>query len=58
MTTPAAVVVLKLAVVAGTPASSPSDPSGAQITTAIGASNPYIILARIRVGTGVTQMAF
>jgi hypothetical protein len=48
--------VLKLAVVAGTPASSPSDPTGSQITTAIGASNPYIVLARIAVGTGVTQI--
>jgi hypothetical protein len=48
--------VLKLAVVAGTAASSPSDPTSSQITTTIGASNPYIILARITVGTGVTQI--
>jgi hypothetical protein len=48
--------VLKLAVIAGTPASSPSDPTGSQITTAIGASNPYIVLARIAVGVGVTQI--
>ncbi len=48
--------ILKLAVVAGTPASTPSDPTSSQITTAIGASNPYIVLARIAVGTGVTQI--
>lgn len=48
--------VLKLAAVDGTAASSPSDPTTSQITTAIGASNPYIILARIAVGTGVTQI--
>jgi hypothetical protein len=48
--------VLKLAVVAGTAASSPSDPNSAAIQAAIGASNPYIILARIAVGTGVTQI--
>src|SRR5215213_1889407 len=40
--------VLKLAVVAGTAAGSPSDPNGAAIQSAIGASNPYIILARVR----------
>src|SRR3954454_10393927 len=34
--------VLKLAVVAGTAASSPSDPTGSQITTAIGASTPAV----------------
>jgi hypothetical protein len=48
--------VLKLAVVAGTAAGSPSDPNGAAIQTAIGASNPYIILARVRVATNATQI--
>jgi hypothetical protein len=48
--------IVKLAAVAGTPAASPSDPNSAAIQAAIGASNPYIILARIAVGTGVTQI--
>jgi hypothetical protein len=42
--------------VAGTPAGSPSYPNTAAIQAAIGASNPYIILAGIAVGTGVTQI--
>jgi hypothetical protein len=48
--------VLKLAVVAGTAAASPSDPNSSAIQTAIGASNPYIILARIRVATSASQI--
>src|SRR3954449_11403889 len=47
--------VLKLAVVAGTAGPTPSGPTGSQITTAIGASTPYIVLARIAVGTRVPQ---
>lgn len=48
--------MLVVAAVAGTPAASPSDPSGSAIQTAIGAANPYIILARVLVGTSVTQI--
>ncbi len=48
--------VLKFASVAGTPAGSPVVPTTTQINTAIGASNPYIILAQIAVGTSVTQI--
>lgn len=48
--------MLKLAAVAGTPAASPADPSIANIQAAIGAANPYIILARVVVGAGVTQI--
>lgn len=44
------------AAVAGTPASSPSAPSGATIQSAIGAGNPYIVLANVLVGTSVTQI--
>lgn len=47
---------LKFAAVAGTPAASPADPNSTAIQTAVGASNPYIILARVLVGTGVTQI--
>lgn len=42
--------------VAGTPAAVPSDPSVGQIQTAIGASNPYIILARVRVAAADTDI--
>ncbi len=48
--------MLKLAVVAGTPGASPSVPNTAAIQSAIGASNPYIIVGEILVGTGVTQI--
>ena len=48
--------MLKLVAVAGTPAASPADPSIANIQAAIGAANPYIILARVVVGAGVTQI--
>lgn len=49
--------VVKIAVVAGTPAGSPSDPSGAAIQSAVGSGNPYIQLARVRVGAGVTTIS-
>jgi len=42
--------------VAGTPNASPSAPSGATIQAAVGASNPYIVLANVLVGTSVTQI--
>lgn len=48
--------VLKFADVSGTPAGSPLVPTTAQIQTAIGASNPYIILAQIAVGASVTSI--
>ena|SRR5665213_1012398 len=44
------------AAVAGTPASSPAVPSGSAIQTAIGASNPYIILAQVAVAANVTSI--
>lgn len=45
-----------LAAVAGTPNASPSAPSGATIQAAVGASNPYMVLADVLVGTSVTQI--
>ena len=48
--------VLKFASVAGTPSGSPVVPTTAQIQSAIGAANPYIILAQIAVGANVTQI--
>lgn len=49
--------VVKIAVVAGTPAGSPSDPSGATIQSAVGSGNPYIRLARVRVAAGTTTIS-
>jgi hypothetical protein len=46
---------LGLAVVAGTPASSPSDPTTSAIQAAIGGSRPFIIMARLVVPAGATQ---
>lgn len=45
-----------IAKVNGTPAGSPVEPNDTAIHTAIGASNPYIILARVTVGAGVTTV--
>ncbi|WP_427007206.1 hypothetical protein [Pseudarthrobacter sp. H2] len=48
--------VLKFAAVAGTPSGSPVIPTVGQIQTAIGASNPYIILAQVAVGASVSTI--
>lgn len=48
--------MFKLVAVAGTPAASPVAPNGAAIQSAVGASNPYIILANVLVGTAVTSI--
>lgn len=47
---------LKFKAVAGTPAGSPVAPNGAAISSSIGAGNPYIELADIAVGAGVTTI--
>jgi hypothetical protein len=48
--------IIKQMVVAGTPAGSPVAPDDTAISTAVGAGNPYIRLANVTVGTGVTQI--
>jgi hypothetical protein len=48
--------MLKVVAVAGTVASSPSAPSNSTIQAAVGASNPYIKLANVLVGTNVIQI--
>lgn len=48
--------VLKFAAVAGTPSGSPVVPTVSQIQTAIGAANPYIILAQVAVAASVTSI--
>lgn len=48
--------VVKIKVVTGTPAGSPVDPTDAAIQTSVGAGNPFIKLARVRVGAGVTSI--
>jgi hypothetical protein len=48
---------LKFLVVQGTPAASPSDPNDAAIrATAVGASNPYLVLARVSLTSSTTQI--
>lgn len=49
--------VVKCIIVAGTAAGSPADPTDAAIQSAVTAGNPFIKLARIRVGTGVTSIS-
>lgn len=48
--------IIKTMAVNGTAAAVPSAPSGGTIQTAVGGSNPYIILANVTVGTGVTTI--
>ena len=48
--------VAKLGVVAGTPSASPTAPSDNDISTAIGASNPFLRLANVAVGSGVSEI--
>lgn len=49
--------VVKITSVAGTAAGSPTDPSDATIQAAVGSGNPFIKLARVRVGAGVTSIS-
>lgn len=48
--------VVKIAVVAGTPAGSPVDPTDSAIQTSVGAGNPWTKLARVRVPAGQTSI--
>lgn len=48
--------VAKIVAVEGTPAASPSAPDATAIQTAIGASNPYTILAYVTVDSGETTI--
>jgi hypothetical protein len=48
--------IFNFASVAGTPAGSPLVPTVAQIQTAVGAANPYFILAQVAVGASVTTI--
>lgn len=49
--------ILKVVAVKGTPASSPSDPDAGTIQQAIGAGNPYMTLASIRVNAGASAIS-
>lgn len=49
--------VVKIKSVAGTPAGSPADPTDAAIQSSVGAGNPYIKLARVRVPAGQTSIS-
>lgn len=48
--------IAKLIAVNGTPAASPSAPNSTTIQTAVGAGNPYIVLANVTVPTGATSI--
>ena len=48
--------LVKFMAINGVPAASPTAPSGPTIQTAVGAGNPYIILANITVPTGATTI--
>lgn len=47
--------IVKVAVVAGTPAGTPTRPSDANVNTAV-SNNPWIDLADVRINAGVTQV--
>lgn len=49
--------IVKFAAINGTPAAIPVAPSNTTIQTAIGASNPYIVLADIRVNAGAATIS-
>jgi hypothetical protein len=49
--------VVKIKVVNGTPAGSPTDPNDAAIQSSVGAGNPWIKLARVRVPAGQTSIS-
>lgn len=48
--------ITKLIAVDGTPAAIPVAPNSTTIQSAVGAGNPYIILANVRVNAGATQI--
>lgn len=56
-TTPNNPDALVLDNVTGTPAGSPVEPNQAAIEAVIGVGNPYVILARVTVGAGVTTIS-
>jgi len=49
--------IFKIKEIAGTPAASPQDPPASVIQSGVGATNPYIILGRVRVGANSTSLA-
>lgn len=48
--------VVKIKVVAGTPTGSPADPTDSAIQSSVGASNPFVKLARVRVAAGASSI--
>lgn len=49
--------ILKIVDVKGTPAASPAKPTESAIQTAIGAGNPYMVLASIYIAAGATSIS-
>ena len=49
--------IVKIKSVAGSPSASPTPPNNTVIQTSVGAGNPFMILAQVRVGAGVSTVS-
>lgn len=49
--------IVKIKAVAGSPSASPTPPNNTVIQTSVGAGNPFMILAQVRVGAGVSTIS-
>ena len=49
--------IVKIKAVAGSPSASPTPPNNTAIQTSVGAGNPFMILAQVRVGAGVSTIS-
>lgn len=49
--------IVKIKSVAGSPSANPTPPNNTAIQTSVGAGNPYMILAQVRVGAGVSTVS-
>ena len=49
--------IVKIIAVAGSPSASPTPPNNTVIQTSVGAGNPFMILAQVRVGAGVSTIS-
>ena len=49
--------IVKIKSVAGSPSASPTPPNNTVIQTSVGAGNPFMILAQVRVGAGVSTIS-
>ena len=49
--------IVKIKAVAGSPSANPTPPNNTVIQTSVGAGNPFMILAQVRVGAGVSTIS-